>query len=54
VKAVLDASALLAYHGLSLGDRACLSLGLRLEVPVMTTDQVWASLDLSIAVHVVR
>ena len=41
-------------HGLSLGDRACLSLGLRLAVPVMTTDQVWASLDLSIAVHVVR
>lgn len=41
-------------HGLSLGDRACLSLGLRLGVPVMTTDRVWASLDLSIAVHVVR
>ena len=41
-------------HGLSLGDRACLSLGLRLEVPVMTTDQVWALLDLSIAVQVVR
>jgi ribonuclease VapC len=41
-------------YGLSLGDRACLSLGLRLGVPVLTTDQVWASLDLSVTVHVLR
>jgi PIN domain nuclease of toxin-antitoxin system len=26
-------------HGLSLGDRACLSLGLRLSIPVLTTDR---------------
>ncbi|MGH8572258.1 MAG: type II toxin-antitoxin system VapC family toxin [Gammaproteobacteria bacterium] len=40
--------------GLSLGDRACLSLGIRLGVPVLTTDQVWVSLDLPVTVHVVR
>jgi PIN domain nuclease of toxin-antitoxin system len=41
-------------YGLSLGDRACLSLGIRLNVPVLTADQIWASLNLSITVHVVR
>ena len=40
--------------GLSLGDRACLSLGIRLGVPVLTTDQVWVSLKLPMTVHVVR
>ncbi len=41
-------------YGLSLGDRACLSLGIRLNVPVLTIDQIWASLNLPITVHVVR
>jgi PIN domain nuclease of toxin-antitoxin system len=41
-------------YGLSLGDRACLSLGIRLNVPVLTADQIWASLNLPITVHVVR
>lgn len=27
-------------YGLSLGDRACLSLGLRLNVPVLTCDRM--------------
>jgi ribonuclease VapC len=85
MKAVLDASALLAYlqdepgcdaietvtpeeaeiagrlwqqtrqqYGLSLGDRACLSLGLKLNVPVLTADQIGVSLNLPITVHVVR
>lgn len=40
--------------GLSLGDRACLSLGLRLAVPVLTCDQAWASLNLSINVQLIR
>ena len=49
--------------GLSLGDRACLSLGLRLGVPVLTSDhavprlwrdRVWASLNLSLEVRVIR
>jgi PIN domain nuclease of toxin-antitoxin system len=41
-------------YGLSLGDRTCLSLGLDLDVPVLTTDRAWASLNLSVSVHVVR
>jgi ribonuclease VapC len=40
--------------GLSLGDRACLSLGIRLGVPVLTTDQLWVSLNPPMTVHVVR
>ena len=40
--------------GLSLGDRACLSLGLRLDVPVLTCDRAWSSLCLSLDVRVIR
>lgn len=40
--------------GLSLGDRACLSLGLRLGVSVLTSDRAWATLDLSLDVQVIR
>ena len=40
--------------GLSLGDRACLSLGLRLGVPVLTCDQAWASLNLLVNVQLIR
>jgi PIN domain nuclease of toxin-antitoxin system len=40
--------------GLSLGDRACLSVGIRLGVPVLTTDQVWGTLNLPVTVHVMR
>ena len=40
--------------GLSLGDRACLALAERLGVPALTTDRAWATLQLGIAVQVVR
>jgi PIN domain nuclease of toxin-antitoxin system len=40
--------------GLSLGDRACLSLGLRLGVTVLTGDRAWASLSLSLDIQVIR
>jgi len=40
--------------GLSLGDRACLSLGMRLDVPVLTSDRVWATLGLPLDVQVIR
>jgi ribonuclease VapC len=40
--------------GLSLGDRACLALGQRLDRPVLTTDGAWKSLDLGIKVRPIR
>jgi len=40
--------------GLSLGDRACLSLGLRLGVDVLTADLMWANLTLPLDVQVIR
>jgi ribonuclease VapC len=40
--------------GLSLGDRACLSLGLRLAAPVLTSDRAWGSLSLSLDIQVIR
>lgn len=32
--------------GLSLGDRACLALGLLKQVPIYTADKIWAELDI--------
>jgi PIN domain nuclease of toxin-antitoxin system len=40
--------------GLSLGDRACLALGIALKAPVYTADGSWKSLKLGIRIHVVR
>ena len=40
--------------GLSLGDRACLALGLALSAPVYTADKSWKSLKLGLRIHVVR
>jgi len=40
--------------GLSLGDRACLALGLTLNAPVYTTDRSWKNLKLDVRVHVIR
>lgn len=41
-------------HGLSLGDRACLALGERERLPVLTADRIWADLNLPIMVEVLR
>jgi ribonuclease VapC len=40
--------------GLSLGDRACLALAERLNLPAMTADRVWATLqlDTQFGIHV--
>lgn len=40
--------------GLSLGDRACLSVGFRLKAPVLTADRIWTTLNLPITVHGIR
>lgn len=38
--------------GLSLGDRACLALGVRLVAPVLTADRGWSGLDLGADVEI--
>ena len=40
--------------GLSLGDRACLALGIALRAPVYTADRSWKSLKLGIRIHLIR
>lgn len=40
--------------GLSLGDRACMSLGIALKLPVLTTDRNWKKPKLPLRVNVVR
>jgi len=40
--------------GLSLGDRACLALGIALKAPVYTADRVWKDLKIGVRIHVVR
>jgi ribonuclease VapC len=40
--------------GLSLGDRACLALGIVLDAPVYTADRAWKKLKLGIPIHLLR
>lgn len=40
--------------GLSLADRACLALGTRLNLAVMTADRAWADLDIGVEVQLIR
>ena len=40
--------------GLSFGDRACLALAASLDVPALTSDRAWASLNLNVKVELIR
>jgi PIN domain nuclease of toxin-antitoxin system len=40
--------------GLSLGDRACLALGVTLGLPVLTAEQSWKKLVLDVAIELIR
>ncbi|MEO0984233.1 MAG: type II toxin-antitoxin system VapC family toxin [Cyanobacteria bacterium J06639_14] len=40
--------------GLSLGDRACLALGMKTQCLVVTTDKIWAKLDINVGIQVIR
>jgi ribonuclease VapC len=39
---------------LSLGDRLCLAVAMRLQLPVLTADRVWAELPLDVEVELLR
>lgn len=44
-------------HGsraLSLGDRACLALALRLAVPAVTADRAWSELETEVEIQLIR
>lgn len=45
---------LVSSKGLSLGDRACLALARRLEVPAVTAEHVWTELAIDVATKLVR
>ena len=40
--------------GLSLGDRACLALGIMLKKTVVTAEHLWSRLRLDVTVEVIR
>lgn len=40
--------------GLSLGDRACLGLGMMLGLPVLTADRIWDKLKLPVEIRLIR
>ncbi|NCJ05292.1 PIN domain-containing protein [Synechococcales cyanobacterium C] len=40
--------------GLSLGDRACLALALKLNLPALTSDKVWRNVDVGVSVRLIR
>jgi PIN domain nuclease of toxin-antitoxin system len=43
------------HKGLSLGDRACIALGQKLQVPVYTADKIWGELQLdNIVINIIR
>lgn len=42
------------HLGLSLGDRACLALGIALKVPVFTAERGWKKLKVGARIHAIR
>ena len=43
-----------AKAGLSLGDRACLALAAREDLPALTADRAWSNLEIGVEVRFVR
>jgi ribonuclease VapC len=52
--AIADIRATTGRRDISLGDRACLALGLRLSLPVLTSDGSWGDLGLDVVVQPIR
>ena len=43
------------HKGLSLGDRACIALGQKLQAPIYTADKIWGELQLdNITINIIR
>jgi ribonuclease VapC len=42
------------HIGLSLGDRACLALGIALRAEVYTAERLWAGLQVNCLIHLIR
>jgi ribonuclease VapC len=42
------------HLGLSLGDRACLALGIAFKLPVYTAERSWKKLKVGVRIHVIR
>jgi ribonuclease VapC len=40
--------------GLSLGDRACLALALKLNLPALTADKAWINVNTGVSVRLIR
>ena len=40
--------------GLSMGDRACLALGLALRAPIYTADKSWKNLKVGVRIYIIR
>lgn len=40
--------------GLSLGDRACLALGMTLRSPIYSADKSWKKLSVGVPIHIIR
>ena len=51
---IAELQLLMKAAGLSLGDRACLALGLSTSLPVLTSNRTWVDLDLDVDVHTIR
>lgn len=46
---------LVKSKGLSLADRACIALGIKLQIPIYTADKIWAELNLdNVNIKVIR
>jgi PIN domain nuclease of toxin-antitoxin system len=43
-----------SHFGLSLGDRACLSTAMTMDVRAITADRVWQNLDIGVQIQLVR
>jgi ribonuclease VapC len=41
-------------YGLSLGNRACLALGISLKVPILTGDRIWATAYPNLPIQLIR